>query len=279
MTYRATYQQYIIVVLSLLSLLFLWSAKRTHILPSQKSTAKKENTPSINTMLSPLQGNLQSEFSELEKKLATSKVSSDSLQILNNLILLAENNHLYDYAAYYQEKKLSIETSVVSLKSLVRNAQQACELHQQDSSKYAFWNAKVLEYLPKLQNAEPTNPEWILQEGIHLVRSKNSAFLMQGIQKIVQLTHQYPEYFDAFYYLGVFSLESNQPEKAIQRFEKCLSLQPNHALSHLGLASAYEKLGQISNAITYYQKVLKASSDNQLKESIQQKLNQLNHKH
>lgn len=279
MTFRATYQQYFVVVLSLFSLLFLWSAKRTHILPSQKTTAKNNAPSSINTMLSPLQGNLQSEFSELEKKLATSQTPNDSLQIINNLLILAENNRLYDYAAYYQEKRLNIDSSVVALKSLVRNAQQACELHQQDSSKYTYWNTKVLEYLSKLQNKEPTNPEWVLQEGVYQVRSRNSALFMQGIQKIIQLTRQYPDYFDAFYYLGVFSLESNQPEKAIQRFEKCLSLQPNHALSHFGMASAYESLGQISQARTHYQKALKATSDNQLKSSIQQKLNQLNHQH
>ena len=55
-----------------------------------------------------------------------------------------------------------------------------------------------------------------------------SLVMNEGIMKLLAVTRKDSNNIRAIYYLGLFSLESGQLEKAEKRFEKLLSLQPQN---------------------------------------------------
>jgi tetratricopeptide (TPR) repeat protein len=55
-----------------------------------------------------------------------------------------------------------------------------------------------------------------------------SLVMNEGIMKLLGVTRNDSNNLRAIYYLGLFSLESGQLEKAEKRFEKLVSLQPQN---------------------------------------------------
>jgi Flp pilus assembly protein TadD len=52
-----------------------------------------------------------------------------------------------------------------------------------------------------------------------------------------------PNHIDGLYYLGKLAIESNQLEKAIERFKKLVSLQPQNREFYLELSGIYNMMG------------------------------------
>ena len=57
-----------------------------------------------------------------------------------------------------------------------------------------------------------------------------------------------PEHIDGLYYLGKLAVESNQLEKAIERFKKLVSLQPQNQEFYIELSKIYEMQGNQKEA-------------------------------
>jgi tetratricopeptide (TPR) repeat protein len=53
--------------------------------------------------------------------------------------------------------------------------------------------------------------------------------------------------------LGLFSVKSAQYDKAIERFNKILSIDPNYIEAYLYIGDVYEQKGDINNAIKNYE--------------------------
>lgn len=74
----------------------------------------------------------------------------------------------------------------------------------------------------KLQQIDPDSLK--LQQAIELVEGANP---MEGIMQLRELVVKDSTNVDAQYYLGLFSVKSGQYDKAMERFDKVLSLKPD----------------------------------------------------
>jgi len=72
---------------------------------------------------------------------------------------------------------------------------------------------------------------------------------MQGIMMLRDLLKEEPENVKIHLVLGMFSIQSGQYEKAIERFKTALELDPNQAEAYLYLSEVYEKEGKADLAI------------------------------
>jgi Flp pilus assembly protein TadD len=75
--------------------------------------------------------------------------------------------------------------------------------------------------------------------------------------------------------LGEASMISGQFDKAIERFVKVVRLQPNNLEANLLLAETYERTGKKEEAVSWYKKSVGLTEMPQLKEAVNQKINEL----
>jgi tetratricopeptide (TPR) repeat protein len=79
---------------------------------------------------------------------------------------------------------------------------------------------------------------------------------MEGIQKIRSVANNHPDNIYAQMALGHASVTSGQFDKAVERFEAVLHLQPNNLEAILSLADTYERSGDKLKAVDWYKKSL-----------------------
>jgi tetratricopeptide (TPR) repeat protein len=90
---------------------------------------------------------------------------------------------------------------------------------------------------------EPANEDAKLELGLALVESRIPGNSMNGIFKIREVAEQNPGNTEALFHLGKFSLDTNQDEKAAQRFKQILAIAPTDARAKYNLGIAEQRLG------------------------------------
>ncbi len=98
---------------------------------------------------------------------------------------------------------------------------------------------------------------------------------MEGIQLLLGVVKEDPKNLKANMNLGTFSMKSGQFQKAVDRFKTVIAVKPTpEAWFYLG--TAYENLGQKTEAILAYQKSKELAADPSLTEFVDRKIKELN---
>lgn len=74
-------------------------------------------------------------------------------------------------------------------------------------------------------------------------KPENTSDLMRPALLLREVVKEDPNHIDGLYYLGKLAIESNQLEKAIERFKKLVSLQPQNREFYLELSGIYKMMG------------------------------------
>jgi tetratricopeptide (TPR) repeat protein len=98
---------------------------------------------------------------------------------------------------------------------------------------------------------------------------------MEGILKIREVIQRDSTNVYAQLTLGQASMVSGQWDKAVERFNKVLQLQPVNLEAVLMSAEAYERMGNVSEALKWYKKSLTLTDISGLKEAVEQKIKEL----
>jgi Tfp pilus assembly protein PilF len=75
--------------------------------------------------------------------------------------------------------------------------------------------------------------------------------------------------------LGQASLLSGQLDKAVERFEKVVRLQPKNLEAILSLAETHERNGNKKAAVIWYQKSIPLSNIPGLRDEVERRINDL----
>ena len=98
---------------------------------------------------------------------------------------------------------------------------------------------------------------------------------MEGIQLLLDVLKEDPTNVEALFYLGDFSLKTGQFEKAIDRFETLVKVQPQNSKFWFLLAQAYELNKDKANAVIAYKNCIVYTKDEAKIKEIDQKINEL----
>jgi tetratricopeptide (TPR) repeat protein len=270
-------KHFVVIVLSLLVFVGLLFVDKTSLKSTKSNEVKSsDNRNSSNSVV--VDESIKSQLYQLEKKLSNVQLASEKLQILDQLVSLSMNNGLIDYAVKYQKQIVEMNNEDhLSLQKLGDLALQAMDVMNLDSVEYTKMSQLALESFQKLKSIQREESTWSVKVAISKVKSRKAPVIMEGIRDLVEITQKNPNHFEANYYLGYFSLESNQPEKALKRFQKCIELQPQNPEVLIGLGESYRLLNQKEQAIKNYQEALKFSKNEVQKSKIQSKIELLNH--
>lgn len=99
---------------------------------------------------------------------------------------------------------------------------------------------------------------------------------MQGILLLRQIAEENPSNFRAQYQLGMFSAQTGQWEKVVERFENVQKIDPEFAESNYWLGLAKTNLGNSVQAKAHFEAFLEMEQNNQeLIEEARTMLNQI----
>lgn len=110
--------------------------------------------------------------------------------------------------------------------------------------------AELNKYTEQLLNdalqLEPENKDAL--NNLAMVEIYRKEDVMNGVQKLLKVVRIDNNNEMALYQLGILAVKSGQTDKAIERFEKLVSLQPQNKEYHKNLALLYGQKGNTSKA-------------------------------
>lgn len=212
------------------------------------------------------------EITELEARLARADDGDEKLDLLRQL---AEKWDDIDKQApqgfIYQELAQMTNRSEDWLKA--GNAYRAAYSAVQDTSiAFPLIDFAVHAYQQVL-DADPDNLDAKTGLGAAYV-SGGAPSPMAGIALLQEVVKADPDHLEANRSLGLFSMQSRQFDRAIERFQTVIAQQPD-AESYFYLATSYENIGLNQEAIKAFEKSKQLAADPTLNQFIDRKIEEL----
>lgn len=238
-----------------------------YTLPKTESTVKRAGTEdhlaSGSGYFTELEKRQTANLSE-EKKTAlaqwkklTKEKSSGNQVYFDSIASVWDEMKLFALSAYYFEQKATVDQSE---KTYLNAAYRYFDAMKQavDTSVKNMMTQKAIHAYNKVLELNPGNLNAKSDLGVLYAEGTNEP--MKGITLLREVVAENPDHEMAQMNLGFLSFKSNQYEKAIERFDKVLSINPARIDMHIYKAQTYQQLNQNDKAIAELELFI-ASSD------------------
>ncbi|WP_140938009.1 tetratricopeptide repeat protein [Sphingobacterium lumbrici] len=152
------------------------------------------------------------------------------------------------------------------------DAYRAAYTNLQDTTMASALNQLAIQSYEEALELDASNLSAKTGLGAALVTGSNNP--MAGIALLQEVVKTEPKNIEANRTLGLFSLQSQQYDKAIERFKTVVEMKPD-AESYFYLATGYEKIGLRTEAITAFQKSKEMAADPTLSQYIDRQIEAL----
>ncbi|MGB1247743.1 MAG: tetratricopeptide repeat protein [Chitinophagales bacterium] len=197
----------------------------------------------------------------------------NSLAAIDSIIAFYEEREQYNFSAWYHSPKAELMDTKDAW--LVAGDRQY-SVSQNDAYDAEFnhflHNQAVISYANAVEKDSTDIDAKVKLATIYL---EDETQTMQGITMLLDVVAQDSLHIDANLLLGKFGIVSAQFEKAVQRLENVVSLQPDNAEALFLLAEAYNGLGETNKAIDALKKCQSLVENEELKQEIQAYIEQL----
>lgn len=195
----------------------------------------------------------------------------DTTSLRNSLEFVVQNNYR-SLSAYFQlqlaEKMENAEEWELAGQSVYTYAVQ-----MQDTLRRDFLMAEAIRCFDQVLEKNPENRSATLYKGLALADRRES--MMLAVPLLLQVVREDSTNILANYTLGMLAIESGQLDKALNRFEKLISLQPSNAEYHFQAARTSEMMGDKEVALNYYRASLELTDNPQIQEQLKEIVKQL----
>jgi tetratricopeptide (TPR) repeat protein len=124
-------------------------------------------------------------------------------------------------------------------------------------SHYALESA--ISSYQKATELNPENTDYTVKLASAIMEMGEEA--MQGVQLLLGIIKDNPDHIPANLILGRYGIVSGQFDKAVQRLEKVVKLDPTNTEAYFYLAEAYNGIGRKEDAIETFEKCKKLVND------------------
>jgi tetratricopeptide (TPR) repeat protein len=152
------------------------------------------------------------------------------------------------------------------------DAYRAAYTNLQDTTMASALNQFAIQSYEEALELDANNLSAKTGLGAALVTGSNNP--MAGIALLQEVVKTEPKNIEANRTLGLFSLQSQQYDKAIERFKTVVEMKPD-AESYFYLATGYEKIGLRTEAIAAFQKSKEMAADPTLSQYIDRQIEAL----
>jgi tetratricopeptide (TPR) repeat protein len=236
---------------------------------------------SIDTILFHAKENLSPEqntrINFLEKSITRGDVQDQKVHIYHQLAKFwSDSGRVFEPYAWYTAEAARLENSEKSLTFAAHLFLN--NLRAEENPALKSWKAQQAKDLfERSLKVNPANDSSEIGLGAVILYGGVGS-PMEGIQKIRKVADQDPKNIFAQMTLGQASILSGQLDKAIERFEKVLQVQPQNLEALISLADVYERKGDNANAVVTYRKSLPLIGIPEMKEAVEQRIAELSKK-
>jgi len=246
--------------------------------PAPSASAAENAVLSIDTILHHAKEALKPDqlqrIAFLENSITRGDVQAQKLKVYHQLAHFWADtaNQLLPYT-WYTAEAARLENSEKSLTFAARLFLNA--LRQQENPEVKQWMAlQSKDLFERSLTINPQNDSAQVGLGAAYLFG-GIASPMEGILKIRQVAEKDSTNVYAQMTLGEASMTSGQFDKAVDRFERVVTLQPKNLEAILLLAEANERIGNKAEAIRWYKQSIPLSNIPDLKAAVAQKINEL----
>jgi len=254
-------------------LLFFANRKApTKVEESHSASSKKE--ASLSKFIKAAINELPADDKLLMERLTSGLESSKNSEItgfLDSIIYVMDKAERPDISGYFAREKALLEPNVKNWSSMGDRLYSATRIVKQEQQSL-FYKEAVAAY-KKVLELDTGNVEAMISLGSCYVEGTPQP--MAGIGLLKKALAKEPNNVNALLKLGFFSVKSGQYEKAIERFNSVLKIQPEYTEVYLYLAEAYEKTGNNNDAIISLKSFMSSTEDESIKKEIQTYINKL----
>jgi outer membrane protein len=208
---------------------------------------------------------LRESFSASENK-EKSSIFADSLAALFREV------NKPDSAAWYFERLAIAYPGVDTWKKAADGYYEAYSFAV-DAAKSQQLGAKARDYYSKVL---VSNPEDLESKSRMAMTYLSTADPMSGIKLLQEVIEKDPNNEDVNFNLGVLSRQTGQLDKAIERFEKLVSVNPEHVQGRFLLAISYLDKGRKQDAKKQLELVKKLDNNPEVQATVDSYLKDIN---
>eukprot|EP01092_Planopodium_desertum_P015401 TRINITY_DN81498_c0_g2_i4.p1 TRINITY_DN81498_c0_g2~~TRINITY_DN81498_c0_g2_i4.p1 ORF type:complete len:272 (-),score=4.79 TRINITY_DN81498_c0_g2_i4:274-1089(-) len=208
---------------------------------------------------------LQERVNALEKE-------SQTITGLQNLIVLWDSLNNQLVSAHYMEQ-YALEEPTEKNWFAAGSKYYASASMGNDSVMVALAAGKAKEAFEKVIKLNPDNLD--AQTAMAAIIVQVDQDVMKGVGLLKEVVAKDSNNVQAIFTLGMLSIRSNQFEKAEERFEKLITLQPFNPEYYFYLGEVYAKSGQTEKAIKTYETCKTLLKDEAAKKEIESLINKL----
>lgn len=213
---------------------------------------------------------LTQEITALEEKVAKAE-GEEKISLLGQLAQKWDDLAKYAPQGFIYEEMAKISPKFEYwLKS--GDAFRSAYTNLQDTAMAKELNRLAIQSYEKATALDENNLDAKTGLGAAMVTGTNNP--MSGIAILREVVAKDPKNIQANKTLGLFSLQSRQFDKAVDRFKTVVELKPD-AESYFYLATGYENMGLKNEAIAAFQKSKELASDPTLSQFIDRRVEEL----
>ncbi len=210
----------------------------------------------------------------MENSISRGDVSNQQSHIFHQLARFWKDTaHIFEPFAWYTAEAARLENSEKSLTFAAHLFLN--NLKSEGNPQLKDWKAhQAKELFERSLKLNPANDSTKVGLGATYLFgfSENP---MEGILKIREVAERDSTNSYAQMTLGQASMVSGQLDKAVERFEKVVLLQPNNLEALISLADVYERKGEKKKAVNWYKRSLPLIEVPGLRKEVEKRINEL----
>lgn len=258
-----TKSQIITIAASLILFLVLYLGFET-IPPDMKNLEKSRvlnvESTSVTNLIKEAQSKLTPQQTTVIEaiNLDLNKVANDTSKRVTILKSLSGTWYEMGFPAIsgnYAEEIATIEKSAESW-SIAGTTYALCVKSSDDKKVKEFCSKRAVNAFEKTISFDPENIDARINLAICYVDSPSKDNPMQGIMMLRDLNTKYPKNVSVLNQLAKLALQTNQIERALERLEASILIDPDNNNTICMLASAYESAGNKVKAEEYQKKCI-----------------------
>lgn len=218
-----------------------------------------------------LNASIIQEITDLEAQLANTEEENEKAELLKQLASKWDDVEKHSPLGFTYEELAKIDNQAESWLN-AGNAYRKAYGMVQDTTIVFPLTANAIHAYEKVLELDPENLDAKVGLGSALVSGSSNP--MSGITLLQEVVRIEPKHVEANKSLGLFSMQSRQFDRAIERFLTVTSIAPD-AESYFYLATSYENIGLKNEAIAAFEKSKQLASDPTLNQFIDRKIEEL----
>ncbi|MCB0481253.1 MAG: tetratricopeptide repeat protein [Flavobacteriales bacterium] len=136
----------------------------------------------------------------------------------------------------------------------------------------AIWLAPTKPNQPAVAKVDSVSEK--INQAVELISSGKEP-PMAGITLLREVLEEDPQNVEAHFYLGYFSVQSGQYDKAVERFLTVLEINPERDEARYLLGMSYLEINDTSSALTQLRMLAQGEGEKEIKKSAIKAINEL----